>query len=738
MVVVAVVGALALLVEPEGGSGVVTVLVVASIVAAVGYEVVRRSARRQAEAAAEYRRMFELAGIGQAQADPETGRLARVNPKLAEITGYTAQELLHKTYLDLTHPDDRDAARQRFERLVSGLVEDYGHEQRLVRRDGESAWVDVTATMVRDPAGGPPCVLVAVHDVTRRKEGESERDALLEDARKARAEALRRVQESERLAAVNHELAKSLRLETVAQAMCRAARDLTGADGATFVVREGDEVVYVEEDAIAPLWKGERFPAGQCISGWAVERRAPVIVEDVFAEPRAPQEAYARTFVHAVAMVPILRSEPQAALGAYWSRPYRPSAHEMALLEALADAAAIALRNAALYAEAEAARRDAEAASRAKDEFIAVVSHELRSPLSAIRMWTTLLRQREPSREQMQHGLSVIERNVEAQVQLVSDLLDVSRILSGKLHVDLQATDIAAVVHAAIDAVRPAALAKNVHIEEPSDVVVHPVWGDPGRLQQVAWNVLSNAVKFTPPGGRVSVRIERKTSRFVRLVVSDTGEGIPPSMLPHIFERFRQADPTSTRQHGGLGLGLAIARHLVDLHGGRIDAESDGGGQGATFTVTLPVDARPESMAALRHGADGMAVPRDLLGGMRVLVVDDDEDARHSLAAILQAHGADTTAAGSVAEALMLARRTPPDVVVSDIAMPQVDGYALPKQLRLVLDRGVPAIALTAFAAPTDRDRALVAGFRAHVPKPVNPETLLALVARLGREDDSP
>lgn len=385
-------------------------------------------------------------------------------------------------------------------------------------------------------------------------------------------------------------------------------------------------------------------------------------------------------------------------------------------------------RDAALH-DARAARDEAEAANRMKDLFLATLSHELRTPLNAILGWAKLLGTGKLPAESVRDGLEVIERNALAQAQLINDLLDVSRIISGKMKLDPAAVDVADVVRAAVDSLRPAAEAKGVTVATAVGGHAATVNGDTARLGQVAWNLLSNAIKFTPAGGRVDVAVRPAGDR-VELAVRDTGAGIDPGFLPHVFDRFRQADPSITRAHGGLGLGLSIVRQLVEAHGGSVRADSPGKGHGATFTVTLP----------LQHGAvpeparDGEpSAPPARLDGLRVLVVDDERDSREMARTALAGAGAEVAVAADVAEALDRLADRPTDVVVSDIGMPRRDGYELARELR---DRGgVPAVAVTAFAGPEDRRRALAAGFQAHLGKPVDPAALVAVVARLAGRD---
>jgi len=379
--------------------------------------------------------------------------------------------------------------------------------------------------------------------------------------------------------------------------------------------------------------------------------------------------------------------------------------------------------------------RELREANRLKDQFMAMLSHELRSPLGAIRMWASLLRSGKLDAERTARAIEAIERSAITQGQLVEDLLDVSRITAGKLVLDARPIDLAAVAEAAVDAVRTDAEAKQVRLEQVFELGEGRIQGDPARLQQVVWNLLANAVKFSPRGGRVLLRLARADGQAI-ISVRDEGEGIAAEFLPHIFEPFRQADGTSTRAYGGLGLGLAIVHDVVELHRGTIEVESKGKGQGATFTVKLPLVGAPSEAA--RGVARQPALPREefrpgpSLQGVRVLLVDDDAGARESVTAVLEQSGASVRAVESAAEAVETLEREPPDVLLSDIAMPGLDGYALLGQARARLQGAqLPAAALTAYAGATDRTRALAAGFQAHLAKPVDPAELVAVVAQL-------
>jgi len=391
----------------------------------------------------------------------------------------------------------------------------------------------------------------------------------------------------------------------------------------------------------------------------------------------------------------------------------------------------------ALLGSERAARGEAERAGRMKDEFLATLSHELRTPLNAILGWSQVMRRGKMGAEDLKEGLDVIERNARAQTQLIEDLLDMSRIISGKVRLDVQTVEPVTFLEAAIETMRPAAEAKEIKLEKLLDPTAGPIAGDPHRLQQIVWNLLANAVKFTPAGGKVQILLD-KVDSHVQITVADTGIGIAPQSLAHVFERFRQADASTTRKYGGLGLGLAIVKHLVELHGGSVAAESQGEGCGTTFTVCLPI-----TIVRTNHD-DGDRQPLRVpptasspykttdLSALKLVVVDDHADARDLIKRVLEECGAEVLVAVSAAEALLLVETHKPHVLISDIGMPDVDGYELLRRVRtLGPARGgrVPAVALTAFARSQDRTRALHAGYLAHLAKPVEPSELIATVA---------
>jgi signal transduction histidine kinase/ActR/RegA family two-component response regulator len=389
------------------------------------------------------------------------------------------------------------------------------------------------------------------------------------------------------------------------------------------------------------------------------------------------------------------------------------------------------------------ARAEAESANRMKDEFLATVSHELRTPLNAIMGWSHMLRSGKLDQATMTRAFETIDRNAKSQAQLIEDILDVSRVITGRLRLNMGPVDVVSVINSAIDSVQLAADSKGIHLEVTLDPSVRHTVGDAGRLQQVVWNLLANAIKFTPPGGRVEVRVERADAAL-RVCVSDTGQGISAEFLPFIFDRFRQADSTSTRAHGGLGLGLAIVRHLVELHGGSVQAESAGLGKGALFTIRLPLalDNKPAKNRKERpenswspENTERIAEPH-ALEDVRVILVDDDEDDLQLLAIILSGQRAKVQTASSVAEALQVLEWYKPDVLVSDLAMPGEDGYSLIGKVRAMeVLKHIPAVALTAYVRVEDRTRALSAGFNMFVPKPIEPDELIAAIANLAEPE---
>jgi signal transduction histidine kinase/CheY-like chemotaxis protein len=398
---------------------------------------------------------------------------------------------------------------------------------------------------------------------------------------------------------------------------------------------------------------------------------------------------------------------------------------------------AAAIEREQLLESERAARTDAERLGHMKDEFLATLSHELRTPLNAIQGWATLLRQRDVTQGDLHKGLETIERNVRAQAQLINDLLDMSRIVSGKLHLEIEPIVLHDVINNAIETVRQSAVGKHIRIRTLLDSAIGIIRGDPNRLQQVLWNLLSNAVKFTPQGGRIQVVLERVNSH-VEIVVEDSGIGIAPEFLPHVFDRFRQADPSLSRRFGGLGLGLSIVKSLVELHGGSVRVKSAGENQGSTFVLALPVSYVQEDTERLKRptvtaeALDAIELPS--LAGVAVLIVDDEPDGRALIARILEGRGAAATCASNAGEALTHLRATHFNILLSDIGMPDVDGYRFIRKVRELDSHRqgpIPAIAVTAYARSEDRQRSLLAGYQMHLAKPIEARELVAAIASL-------
>ena len=440
----------------------------------------------------------------------------------------------------------------------------------------------------------------------------------------------------------------------------------------------------------------------------------------------------------------------ESGADAYLTHPIEPQ-ELIATVRALLRIRRAEQERSELFAREQAARQEADRANRLKDEFLATISHELRTPLNAILGWVQLLRAGRLDADGRARALETIERNARAQSELIEDLLDMSRIISGKMNLAVKNVDLGSVIGEAVEAVRLAADAKAIQLSAEADLTLGKVKGDPTRLQQVVWNLLANAIKFTPRGGRVMVKATR-TNGHAEILVSDNGRGIPPEFLPHVFERFRQAESSTRRAQGGIGLGLAIVRQLVESHGGTVRAESEGIDCGATFIVSLPRDAVISSTVLAESDEPPRATPprpvslaRPALNGIKVLVVDDDRDARELTATVLRHASADVWEADSAEAALRALERVQPDVILCDIAMPDRDGFDLIAAIQALPppQRDIPMAALTAYAKSEDRNRVLDAGFRAHLAKPLDPADIAAVVAELAgaavpSDDDGP
>ena len=653
-----------------------------------------------------------------------TGVIRLVNERAERLFGYTRSELLGRP-ATLVLPDDVRAARD-VQRDVYGL-----------RRDGSRFLAEISVSpLVTD---GGPLITAVVRDITDRRRLEDDRvDRGRVEIARAHAEEIGR--RASFLAEASRVLAASLDYEATLRSVARVAIPYL-ADYVLVDVLEPQGRLRrlaaahrdpVLEERLASAAGPAPVTSGTSALEAVIERGEPTLVRDVSDDWLAARARDAEHLGTAAGARPTsLMLVPLRARGrtlgvvsfALLNGTRRYALADLALAEDLAQRAALAADNARLY-------REAQDASRAKDEFLAVLSHELRTPLTPVLGWVRMLRTGTLAPEATERALDTVERNTRLQAQLVEDLLDVSRIIAGKLSLNLRPLALGPIVDMVIEGAAASALAKSVTITRQVEPDLPRIEADANRLQQVVANLLSNAVKFTPAGGRVEVGVAR-AGDDLRLTVADTGDGLAPEIAPHIFDRFRQADSTITRQYGGLGLGLSIVRHIVERHGGTVQATSAGPGHGTTFTVTLPIGG-PLSDAPIGVARTPSPAAEDSLASVRVLVVDDDPDTRELVKEILKAAGAEVSAAGSTDEALRRADEGAPDVLVSDLAMPTRDGYAL---LRALHGRGMAGglvtIALTAHARREDRERALGAGYDAYVTKPVEPAALAALVKEL-------
>jgi hypothetical protein len=640
------------------------------------------------------RSLLEQSAAGIAHTDL-TGRIRFANDRYCQIVGYSAAELLALRVHDLTHPDDLPATNA----LVAGSAasgREYAMEKRYVRKDGRTVWVEVSASIIIGPHGEPQSIMGVVIDISDRKRAEA---ALMESETRFRQLA-----------------------ETIPQL--------------AWMARPTGDIYWYNH-----RWHDYTGTTPEEMSGWGWQKvHDPAVLPAVLEKWKVSIDTGG----------PFEMEFPlRGADGVY--RPF------LTRVEPLRDGAGrvvkwfgtntdvteqrrIAQEREELLEREQNARAEAERASRMKDEFLATLSHELRTPLNAILGWSQIVQASDNVPADVAQGLEVIERNARAQAQIIEDLLDMSRIISGKVRLDVRPLDLCDAIRAAVETIRPTAEAKGVALQADVDPRQRvDIRGDASRLQQVLWNLLTNAIKFTPRGGGVRVTLER-IDAHVRMGVADTGEGIKPEFLPYVFDRFRQADASTTRRHGGLGLGLSIVKQLVELHGGVVTVASAGPGQGSTFGVTLPLsgtDAEPDAESAglqpRSPSASAGALPgAGTLRGLRVLVVDDELDARSLLRRLLEDDGASVTVAASAEEAMALLGEGGFDVLVSDVGMPGEDGHALVRRVRALANdaRAIPAVALTAYARAEDRAKAIAAGFHAHLAKPVEQAELLRTIAR--------
>ena len=635
--------------------------------------------------------------------DPQ-GHVLTWNTGARRIKGYDATEIIGQHFSKFYPPEALHRRLPEHELRVAAAEGRFEDEGWRVRKDGTMFWANVVITALRDDSGLLRGFAKVTRDLTQRREHE---------------EALRRSEERFRL---------------LVEGVTDHAIFMLDPNGYIVTWNSGAERIKgYRADEIIGQHFSKFYPPDAVESRWPehelqIATETGRFVEDGWRVRKNGERFWANVTITA------LRDRSGRLHG--FAKLTRDLSERKRAETLVADGAQ---RDEMLEAE-RSARIAAQKAARVKDEFLATLSHELRTPLNSILGWTQILRRQvTPKPEDFQRGMEVIERNTRAQAQLIEDLLDLSRIMSGRIRLDVQQMPIVDVVRGAVDSAEPIAQTKGVRLESTLDPRCGNVSGDPGRLQQIIWNLLTNAIKFTPKGGNVRVLLQR-VNAHVEVSVSDTGVGIPASFLPYVFDRFSQSDSSTTRSQGGLGLGLAISRQLVELHGGSIQAKSLGEGKGATFIVTLPL-AVPDTDAAssnrgqpahpLREGQH--ALPK--LAGVHALVVDDEADARDLIQRVLQEQGATVSAVASGADALRVMETSSPDVLVSDVGMPDLDGYQLMRRIRANEREGrrIPAVALTAFARSEDRKRALVAGYQAHVAKPVDTAELLIVIAGLVR-----
>jgi PAS domain S-box-containing protein len=654
------------------------------------------------------------------------------NAAAQRMFGYTAAEAIGQS-IRIIIPD----VRQSEEDFVLGEVRAgravSHYETVRQRKDGTLIPISLTVSPIYNDQG----VVIAASKIARDI---TERARLLAEAQE-QAKILRTLSE------IGVTLAASLDHGAIVQKVTDVATAVTHAEFGAFFYNVTDEqsgdsyMLYTLSGVPKEAFDGFPQPRSTAVFAPTFHGEGVVRIDDVTQDPRyghnPPYHGMPKGHlpVRSYMAVSVKASSGEVLGGLFFghSTPGVFSEQHEQLVAGIAAWASVALENARLY-------RGAREADRLKDEFLAVLSHELRTPLNAIVGYARLLRGGILVGDKATRGLETLERNATALTQIVEDVLDISRIVSGKIRLDVQPVELALIAHNAIATVQPAADAKGIRLQTIIDPRVGPVSGDPDRLQQVLWNLLSNAVKFTPKKGRVQVRVERVNSH-IEIVVSDTGVGIRPDFLPHVFERFRQADAGPTRQTAGLGLGLSIVRHIIEMHGGSVDVASDGEGKGATFRVRLPVMIVHD--AAVREPREHprtekqapLAVLRSL-AGIRVLAIDDEEDALGLLRVVLEAAGAEVVTTASAIDALQRVAAIKPDVLVADLGMPQMDGFEFITRIRSSADmaiREIPAAALTAFARSEDRTKALDSGFEMHLAKPVDPAELVSSVATLVR-----
>lgn len=670
------------------------------------------------------------------------GRITLMNGVAEKLTGWSESEAHGRPLVDVFRIVDeqtRAAVPDAVDKVLKSRgIAGPGNHSLLLARGGREIPIDDSGAPVRGDNGSIEGVVLVFRDVSERKTEESRR-SFLTDASAALTESFEYEQTVAHVARLAiPRFADWCAIDLVVPAESIAKR---------LVVAPADLVKVAEAEALHLEYPGKpgAMTGLSNVLGTGRSELYPEITDELLVARAIDAEHLGmrgERRPRSAMIVPLVSR--QRVLGAmsfvFDESGRRYTTDDLRFAEEVAQRCANAIENANLYRSEQEARRAADVANGAKDAFLAMVSHELRTPLNAIMGWAKMLTSYDADEGRRKSALQTIERNAVAMAQLIEDLLDMSRVISGQLRIEVQTVILSRVVESALESIRPAAIAKGIDLVPLLDASAPPIMGDPTRLQQVVWNLLTNAVKFTPSGGRVEVTL-RDLHTCVEIRVKDTGKGIAAAFLPDVFEPFRQEEGTPSRSRGGLGLGLAITRQLVELHGGQITCRSDGEGHGATFTVTLPtatslLPADRTARSNRQLATDGSLHAPDHIRGLRVLVVDDDDDARDLVAAVLEDCGCRVTAVSSVAAALQTFADDPPDLLLSDIGMPHEDGYDLIRKVRsLPRDLGgdVPAAALTAYARAEDRQKLLNAGYSIHVPKPIEPAELVAVVATLSR-----
>ena len=677
---------------------------------------------------AELTDFFENAALGLHWVGPD-GTILRVNQAELDMLGYDRDEYVGHNIAEF-HVD-KDVIEDILAQLNAGeVVRDY--DARMRCKDGAIKYVRINSSVYREN-GKFIHTRCFTRDITDRKRTET-RLALQYAVTQILSESHDFIDSAARI------------LQAACQSLDWEVGELWRVDRAANVLRfvELCHATELKTPEFDKLTRTATFTKDVGLPGRIWASRKPIWVDNVVPDKNLPRAPVAvREGLHCAFGFPIMLGEEVLGVVDFFSPEIRKPDDELLKLVAsiggqigqFTERKRAEEKLAELLDSERAARGEAERANRLKDEFLATLSHELRTPLNAVIGWSRMLRSGRLDQESATHALEVVERNAWAQKQIIEDILDVSRVITGKLQMNLTVVDLVATVDAALDAVRPAMEAKDIKIETILDSSLRLVSGDPDRLQQVVWNVLSNAAKFTPAGGKVQIEVGQNNAH-VEIKVKDTGPGIDPNFLPHVFERFRQADGTTTRTHGGLGLGLAIVRHLVELHGGTIAVENRTDSPGAIFTIRLPLPSGELNVESLTRASSVKELQPEPLGlqGLRILIVDDETDALDLISMELAQHGARVTGAASAEEALQLLSQETFDVLISDIGMPQMDGYDLIRQVRkheAGTKKPIPAIALTAYARVQDRMRAILAGYSTHVAKPVEATELLTVVASL-------